>query len=370
MTYPNINTYSNHLLQLLFAEVIHDTTRLHKWLKMFTVVNPRIAGFINSRKAAISAWDYTIAGRDASAADKAAEALFRLNDAIRIIIEQSVEQQIFGCFAVALEWEKSDDGSFHPKATRENIVKLTPHSQFGVAMPGDNAIINPDNNKYIAGSGSIIGGQLGSVGELEIIRRDMIIEWANYNRKLKGIIQAIEHGATEEEIAAGKEALQEVTKNNYLMTSDLMDFAFHQIASSNAGESFEKIIEHSNTQIAIALVGQANTAELPAKTGSRAALQVQKLITDDLMWNDMAVATAHVNRLLQFDYTINYGQGRCPWKFEFATNEGQDAETNVNVINMALDAGIPLKESEVYEKINFTPPEQSDKIFGRSGETQ
>ncbi len=368
MRYPELNTYTNHLLMLSQSDGKRDTTRLNRWLKMFTVVNPRIAGLINSRKAAVASWDYAITHIDPNKQAQADEARSRTRQAIQTLAEATVEQQIFGLFAVELAWI-GEEGNITPLASQIDITKLSPESPESARTTRNGKETTLEGSNFIAGSSANIGGQLGSIGELEILRRDMIFEWANFNRKQKGIIHAIEHGASDEEIQAGKEALQSVVRNNYLMTSDLMDFAFHQITTSGAGESFRAMIEHINTQIAIALVGQANTVELPAKTGSRAALEVQQAITDDLMWRDLSIATNHINRLLQYDYEKNYGAaaGRCPWRFEFITNEGQDAETNANVISIALAAGIPLLESEVYEKLAFTAPNAGDKIFQPQG---
>lgn len=202
-----------------------------------------------------------------------------------------------------------------------------------------------------------------SIGELEILRRDAIFEWGNYLRKLKGLIQGIDKGADDEERQVAANALRTAIENNYLLTSDMIDFKFHNIAST-AGSSFKDFLEFINSAISVAVLGQANTTELPSKAGSRAALSVQKLITDDIMFSDVATLEKTVNsQLLAFDHIMHYGTPTPNYRFKVILDETEDFEKNAIIIREAISAGIPLKKSEVYEKLGLTVPKEGDETL-------
>jgi phage gp29-like protein len=111
-------------------------------------------------------------------------------------------------------------------------------------------------------------------------------------------------------------------------------------------------------------LGQANTTELPSKSGSRAALSVQKLITDDIMYSDIITFEKTVNtQLLVFNNIMNYGTNHPNYRFKVILDDSEDYEKNAIIIREAVSAGIPLIKSEVYEKLGLTPPQDGDDIL-------
>lgn len=363
--YPDPKTYLTMLRNLdRTLPEDRDARKLLETLEWFSSINTKLGGYINTRRAAVASWDFDLKPKSNEFVEAAQEAMERLRDALQVIIFASVDLSLFGAFCVELGWETSE-ADVTPKTARQlPLSSLTGFKNDTVfEFVNDVRYIRGEDQFYIAGSSPRVGGQMRSVGLMEIYRNDNLLEWLNFNRKLKGIIHGIEHGASAEEIAEAKNALISAVKNNYLMTSDLVDFNFHSIVQSGSASSFKDASDLLDSSIAIAIVGQANVAELPAKTGSRAALQVQKLVTDDLMWFDLKIAEKACNKLVKWDWFLNYGNESPPYRFNFITDTQVDYESNVAVIREALAAGIPLAKTEVYEKIGFKVPAAGDEIF-------
>ncbi len=366
MRYPTLSEFQTALkLADLEDYNSRDSSLLMRYLEYFANNNPRIKGHIKTREAAISSWGWEIIDYDG----------IRLNDienrvaaAIRTIIAGTVSAALFGGWMARIEWVYSDAYN----AWFARIIPLPlksfdtlPNGAF-LLKSGDNRFrIEIDDSNFIRinDGSSMMGGIMRSLGELEILRRDAIFEWGNYLRKLKGLIQGIDKGADDEEKNIAKAALRMAVENNYMFTSDLIDFKFHNLAAS-AGTSFKDFIDHINSAISIAILGQANTSELPAKSGSRAALSIQKLLTDDIMFSDIETLERTINeQLLIFDYAKHFGGGLPNYRFRVKLEEIEDYETNAVVIREALSAGVPLKKSEVYSKLGFSQPSDLDDVF-------
>lgn len=158
--------------------------------------------------------------------------------------------------------------------------------------------------------------------------------------------------------------MKQLLKENYVFTSDVIEYKFHQIANSTAGSSFKEIHQELNNSLAIAILGQANTSELPAGGGSRAALEVQRLVSADIMYSDVIATTALINeQLLPIDFWFNASSKEPPYEFKIMLAEQTDYESNAVIIREALAAGVPLKKSEVYSKLGFSMPDDTDNVF-------
>lgn len=72
----------------------------------------------------------------------------------------------------------------------------------------------------------------------------MLAEWGNYNAKLKGILQGIyEDGAGPDERSAAEGAMKTAIENNYILTSDAIQFTLNELAKAGSGTWFREIIE-------------------------------------------------------------------------------------------------------------------------------
>jgi hypothetical protein len=369
LRYPTMHEYDRALeIADNQSDKDRDTSILIQYLTYLANHNARIKGHINTRIAAIASWQWEIVDVNNERTPQAIEAENQLRGVIQRVPRLVVNSSLYGNSAANLIWKRENDKSpwlANINIVRQKFIESLDDNTIIIKRLGKNITIADGDQNYLKASDGceLRGGVLRSVGEMEIFRHDMIKEWANYNRKLKGLIQGIDKGADDGEHKAAEDALKLSMQNAYLLSSDMIDFQFHQLAATQ-GSSFKDLVEQLNSSIAIAIMGQANTSELPSSGGSRAALQVQQMISADIMFADIQLYERIINeQLLQFDYAKNYGLGSPPWHFHVVIDEITDYEQNVIVIREALNSGIPLIKSEVYEKIGFKAPQPNDEIF-------
>lgn len=366
LKYPTIETYRKQMLQ---ADSEDDKTRdvrpMYTTLMMFPQLNPRIRGHILTRRTAVSSWDWSIVPFEQSDKQRAEQVKIRLQNIISDLIGQRVQTPLFGAFAVELDWQRL------PEAVPVIKKRYLP-TEFDVVEGG--AYIYTDKNsnqKNYVEKGEFLlvesdgefyrGGLLRSIGIAEIMRYDMMSEWGNYNRKQKGLIQGIDKGADDQERSVAVEAIKTAAQHNYMLTSDLIDFKFHQLTSNTAGASFKEMIESLNNAIAIAILGQANTPELPKGGGSRAALQVQQMVSADIMYSDVIATEKLINeQLLFWDAMNNYGKPPA-WKFEIELAEAVDLEATASYLEIA-SRFIQLDPTDVYGKLRLKIPDGSNGL--------
>lgn len=361
LKYPTIEAFRRQLqLADLDDDRNRDTRQMFTTLMMFPQLNPRIRGHILTRKTAVSSWEWEIQAIDKNDTDKAEEVKQRLGNIIREIIGGRVQSPLYGAYALEVEWvrlpearpiikkrylpnefESANDGILVYKSDKTNEKVYLEKSEF--------MMIDTDGEFYR-------GGLLRSIGFAEIMRYDMMNEWANYNRKQKGLIQGVDKGADDQERAIAVEAIKTAVQHNYMLTSDLIDFKFHQITSNSAGASFKEMIETLNNSIAIAILGQANTPELPKGGGSRAALEVQQMVSSDIMYSDVIATEKFINeQLLYWDSINNYGSAPS-WQFKIQLAEAVDLEATASYLEIA-SRFIQLDPIDVYKKLNLKIPE-------------
>jgi phage gp29-like protein len=194
------------------------------------------------------------------------------------------------------------------------------------------------------------------------MRNEMILEWANYNKKIKGLIQA---KAPDHEKKDASNALDSFMNNTYAVTSKDVEFLVNNLADMKGLSSFKEFIAKLEEDTAIAILGQANTNQLP-NNGSYSALNILNMIRNDIAFSDMQRAKSLVNEsLLLFDYRMNIDSSANshPYEFDFVFDEAEDVETNARVLEIAIRNGIPLSQDTVYNKLNIKAPETNDVLL-------
>ncbi len=207
-------------------------------------------------------------------------------------------------------------------------------------------------------------GIMRAITMFEIIRFDMIMENANFLRKVKGILQIIDKGASSDSSNSAALAAQTAIQNNYVITDEYVEFRLNQIAASS-GASFKEYIDMLNNDISIAVLGQANTTQLPNNGGSRAALQVLQLISKDIFYSDMVRIETLINEYLQRDFKLNYGTGVMPYKFTLNYFEDTDPEKNASILETIVRI-MPVRQDEAYKLVNLTPPKDGESVIDLS----
>lgn len=326
-------------------------------------INSRILGHFLTRTTALTSFGWDIIGDF----PKIPDVKNRCKKIIDYLINNHAKTPFYGASLYKLQIKNTIKG------TIININKSIPNQNFDFDF--DNIYfyengrysetIPRDDSFYLLDiyNDEIKGGIIRSIMPIEIIRFDMILENANYLRKLKGILQIVNKGASNESQLAAEEAATNAIQNNFFISDDLIELRLNEIAGQG-GQNFKSFIDMINSDIAIAILGQANTAELPNQGGSRAALQVLHLISKDIFYSDMIRVENLVNNYLFWDYLYNYDKKAIdlPYKFTFNIEEEQDIEKNAATLE-AVNRVLPIKKNEAYKLVNFTPPGPDDEII-------
>lgn len=364
-----------------------DVRPLMSILMRLRRADPRLRGHILTRSTAVSSFGWSIIPADPNPTpldiERADKARQRCSALIREVIKHRLQASLYDVMCIESEIDRAHPlGAVQVPKKRYRPVELEKLDDYSIQIftPGEQkstqivlpvALGAPTDARasytIATSDDDERGGLLRSIATHEILLWEMTTEWGNFNKKLKGIIQAIfSEGATAEEQAAAVSSVRQLAKENYAATSDLIEFKFNQMTQSGAAVSFKDMVESLKTDIALTLLGQANTAELPSSGGSRAALQVLNLIRSDIMYDDMIRTEECINmQVLLNDMRLNYEPTATEpaYRFAFSMPDGIDPETRARIATDAYNAGIRMITSEFYREIGMTAPPDSEDVI-------
>lgn len=363
--YPDIQKIITHIEKADNDDIAQrDSRELYKLLRKMPDYNPRISGHILTRNTAVSSFGWKIIPNDDSAIERAELTQARLKNLIDFLINRHAVTHTYGHQIYDLTWEVNELGQT-PKAapwdiTRSECFKGVFYEYDG---EGNKKKIEPSNILLLDSSESsnTNGGILRSILMDEKLRMEALAEQSKWLAKLKGIIQIINRGGDGEEQAAAEEAARTAAKDGGFTSSDLIEMKLNTIAQGQ--NSFKDAIEAFNSGIAIAFLGQANTTELPNHGGSRAGLQVQRLVSDDITFSDIMHFEKFINeQLLKYDFALNYGEGTPVYAFVIDTQEYYNAEESAIAVREKLATGLPFLKKEIYAELRMSIPDTGDDI--------
>lgn len=366
-------------------ETKRDARDLMSILMRMVQTSPRLRGHILTRRTALTSFGWSIVPHEETDAERAEQARLRCGRMIAQLLRWHTDTPMFGVSATEIDWVPQPDGAKAPKVLRSVLpVELErPDRDPGTIVlyedviaggkptgkftrktlssdPAESWIVDCDESYEM-------GGVLRALIYHEVLRQEMLLEWGNFNRKVKGIILAqYEEHAQDEDKDVALEALKSIVKNNYSLTSKDIAFSFQNLVDSIGATSFGDMISKIEDDQAIAILGQANITELPDQGGSRAAVQVQNLVRIDVHYSDIVRMEDVINdQLLLYDARLNVDAtlAEAPWRFRFNISEEQDPEKNARTISELLQSGIPLRKAEVYDRVGFGEPDAGDDTF-------
>ena len=346
----------------------------------------RIKGHFLTRRMGAASFNWIIKAHNKPDEARALDVESRLEKTISNLIRHHDLTPGYGASLITIAWNKLT--AFTPVVNKiympvdfeklnENTVQLL-FDNNGQLKRG--AKINRfEDNRYLIDFDDELerGGILRSIAANEVLRREAVIDWSNLNKRLKGIVHgsvdldalqklALSDKQIQEQLTALDSALSKAGEHNILRSLSAIDVQFKTLVDAAAEKSYADFIALLNNENAIAVLGQANTAELPSQGGSRAALQVLNLIRSDILLGDLLRIQGFINsQLIQFDFNLNYAKGDAPWEFEFKFDENSDSESSARTLDVIsrFSTPLPLLKSEVYDKVGYTPPVQGDDIL-------
>jgi hypothetical protein len=356
-----------------------DSRPLKSVLMRIAVVSPRVSGHILTRNTALYGYEWNLVSEDKIMQNKLPETKQRLEDIINYFLVNHATTALFDSFAVRLKWELLNNSQTAVIDYEYLPVELDILSDGTLAivdgMNGKTPINKTDNSIfYDCLAPRERGGRLRSIVFHELLRNETMLEWSNLNKRMKGIVLGLIKSQELSKAAAllnmNETQVQSMLSNldtalagageqNYLKTIDAVDVQMKSLVEAAAGNSFNTFKQVLDADIAIALLGQANTSELPNNGGSRAAVQILNLIRTDILYADMIACRNRINRFLQLDYKVNNGDNPtivCPYKFKFIDYETVDYEQNARIYEVMQRIGVPVVKSEFYSNLNMTVP--------------
>jgi len=333
--------------------------------------DPRTQGHMDVRTAAVTGYGWRIVAKDPAAEQQAQDAARRLKKIINTYLDNVVFAPAFGCFVMQLEWSYDPVLGNSWKITKifdateierdgDNVYELQGTSTItkiplvNDATSANFYVIDLSRKKPI----------LPSIAIHEVMLNENLQNWANFARKLMGLALAQwNEGAAPEEKEMAKNVIATLQTTNYAATSDGINFDFKEFVSGQGSATYKDIKSELEKDIAIAFLGQANTAELPKGSGL-AAMQVLNLVRGDILWQDMQRAMNVINdQILVADYRSLKASEDVPYYFEFNIDEEIDREKEVRIVDTALKAGLSLDAAQVYQRIGMKLPEGVEPVI-------
>ena len=321
---------------------------------------PRLAGNINTRKTGVQSFKWKIYN------DYNDEIFTLSKNLIQEIIRNYIKAPLYGVFAISYSWELDEKlNKFKPvniKSYLPTELDFDEEENIYIIKETNGSLVKEKLEKnYIAfvPSTDWLGGIMRSVVYYEALININMQEWHLYNKKVKGLIQGKTDTMDKAELVA---AIKNFVTNNVAVTDKDAEILLNELAGSNY-QSYSDFIQYLKNETAIAILGQANTQELPKSGGSKAALQVLDMIRQDVILSDMLNIKYLCDKFLVELINLNYGNDTNNVYFDFIFDDNEDIETNARVVDILQRAGIPLIKAEVYQKTGFTMPKEDDLIF-------
>ena len=347
-------------------------------------VSPRIKGHIKTRYTGVSAFGYDIKAYDNADVSKQKQ---RLSKAIERIMNTHLEAELYGIYLAGVEFEFDAELGQVPIIKPFHRTDLDKQDDGRIMYYSEDTLneVNFECLKDVDESPER-GGILRSIIFTEMALHGLMFDWASLSKRMKGIVTAsidadgflrdsTKMGLTTEQIsqhyAEIENSLKTAGEGNYLQTLKSVEIKLNSLVDAATGSAYSIHKKELDSDIAIALLGQANTAQLPSNGGSRAALQVLNLIRSDILYNDMNRVKRLVDTLIQIDYKMNVTDGKPPYSFEWIFDDSADVLSNATVFETIsrINGQVPISKAEFYTKLNIKVPIDGEEtmILGSSG---
>lgn len=131
---------------------------------------------------------------------------------------------------------------------------------------------------------------------------------------------------------------------------------------------FEALVEFCDRKLSILILGQNLTTDTAGGTGTYAAAAVQDNVRGDLMLADRKAEAATIRQqlLAPMVYWRFGSRARVPY-FDRVVDEPVDRKLEGEVLQIVTQGvGLPVKKTEAYERLGYTPPEEGDDVIEKS----
>jgi len=168
----------------------------------------------------------------------------------------------------------------------------------------------------------------------------------------------------------------EAQRSRHVMVVDNED-SVEAIANGTPGSNMvQSMLEYIDSRMTGVVLGSVLPYGVNEGAGSMARSQTEQDVTSILISYDQDNVSESITECVvkQF-WRMNKPQlkasgitdARMP-KFRIMIERREDYQQNAMVIQQVLNAGIPLKKQEVYERIGFTAPDDDDEVIEKAAD--
>lgn len=362
-----------------------DSRPLYYVLQKIANNAPRVSGIMTTRKTAVTSYDWRLKAYEQSNEQKAKDKYLSVKKIINSIINNHIEFNVFGQYLSEIIYDANNTiNPFSLKKYDLTDFQKIADNKLRLYNNDDGTFkdieIVPNQTQYLFATDGRIehGGDFSSIAKHAIYLNDILSEWNLIVKRVKGIaigsvdsakmatdisVLDLDYQKIVSELETALNGIGDATKA--LQTLNSVDIKLSSLVDSSAVASLVPYKESLVADIAIALLGQSNTTELPNNGGSRAALQVLNLIRQDIIFSDINNIKKVINEFLRIEWQLTNGNDLVPYEFEFIFDDVTDSEMESRKLQYIVGSGISfkVKSSELYEKLNYTMPEGTEEYL-------
>jgi phage gp29-like protein len=364
-----------------------DVRPLMSLLKRLPQADRYLFGLFQTRKLAILGFDYVIDfPKDSTPTEAELKRLQEIQRRFRIakarkLSEVIVNGRLFGQSAVELAFRNVPGIGTYP-------VKMTPYdlTEIDIDEKGEAVWLSTDTqsqqvfrsrfqptethivtmyNPFAGIDNRFIGG-LARINMIYVLLKYWEAwNWAKNNEKYGDplIYAQYGRGTSEEEKTNLLTGLANLGTDSYAAFSEDVQVKLLEAMRKTSADAHQAFIDQVNKEMAISVLGQQLTTDV-GKVGSFAAAKIANFVREDYLYADLLEVQEQMNGYLLQDWELNYGEAAALMpEFRFLIDEQADYESNARIISEMKISGVPLKKSEVYEKIGFSMPDDDDEVL-------
>lgn len=318
--------------------------------------DPHTAACTRSRKAGVTSLEWMLEHDDTD--DKAAIVQERLKK-LRIynLIENILDAPLYGMQPCEVLWEVSD-GMLLPKEitakpadwfvfgsdgalrlrTRENALD-------GIELPPYRFLVARHNHSYFNPYGESI---LSSIWWAQFFKKNVQRFWNTFTEKFGTPFVSVTHpyGNDAAKVDALVDSVVEMVQDAVIALPQGAEATIQSVTTTANADMYKEFVSFCNAEISKAILGQTLSTELGGGGGSYAATKAHLDVRADIVTADKRLVEETINELIQWIYTLNFGENAIAPRF--VMYEESDVDKRLAERDKILfDAGIRFTKTYI-----------------------
>jgi phage gp29-like protein len=383
--------------QILLGAESGDLSYLYDlYLKIMTL-DTRIAGMVATRKLAVAGKDYavTVKNTDNPQSSQAGEELRRMFDRLKMhrIRKQMMDGAFMGMSFFENIWQQEGDKVVLKELRQVSQSRLGFEYSFGSSF-GEPYIklgglsyqvpvsefpeykltkcIYEDKAGYYD-----LTGILRSVIRWYVVKYYAVKFWTMFSETYGMPIQVIklQENRYEKDKHEAKKMMKLMGLSKYTILFDNMDYELKEPARNSTVDTYERLIDLANKEIAISILGQTLTSDVGG-SGSRALGDVHQSVFDmlidfDTAWLDEVINDDIVTPYMKLNYPA-MDEADYPYYHSITTTEDSEAGRKMQSMATGIKTaqsikGLRIPKQWALEQLGIPEADEDDDILPETG---